>query len=321
MVSEYGVGAATVTPVKIAEAAPATIDDVDIQAYLASHLAGAHPGWPAPDTSSIYLFIYPTGTKVTDKGATGCTQFEGYHGETAISSGGDAGTSIQVAYAVDARCSGSGMGSTLDTAAWSATHEILEAVTDPFPKSAPAFRGVDDESAPWTLFTAGTEVADLCFMNFPALEPTSKHYLARVYSNVAAKAGKNPCVPAAPNEPGPFFQAVPVLPDAVSFTYKTSTAHVHGLKVPAGTKGTLEIDLASGGATKPIQIDLYGYQEMMGQKPSLKFTLDRPSGVNGEKLYATVEVLAKDTSLGAEPFLVVATVGEYVTYSVGTIGY
>jgi hypothetical protein len=49
------------------------------------------------------------------------------------------------------------------------------------------------------------------------------------------------------------------------------------------------------------------YAALQGKSPTLAFTFDRTTGVNGDKLAMTIEVLAIDP---AEPFVIFSKLGD-----------
>lgn len=78
--AEYGVGAATSdAPVDLPEAATSTIDDSDIQTWLADELNGDDPAWPAADADTVYVLHYPAVTTITSQGAASCQEFGDRH--------------------------------------------------------------------------------------------------------------------------------------------------------------------------------------------------------------------------------------------------
>ena len=86
----------------------------------------------------------------------------------------------------------------------------------------------------------------------------------------------------------PYFNAMPVLPDILA----TQNITTKGLNVPVGTPKTLEIDLFSDGPTAGnILVSAQAYTRT-GLAP-VTVTFDKSSGLNGDKLTATV------TSTGA----------------------
>ncbi len=66
--TEYGIGdAVTGPPVRLSEAAPSTIDDSTIAAFLVHAIEAGDPRFPRPDSQTLFVFLYPTSTTVTDE--------------------------------------------------------------------------------------------------------------------------------------------------------------------------------------------------------------------------------------------------------------
>lgn len=194
--AEYGVGAMTIMPSIVStDTVPTT--DAAMVTYLAGQLDGTHEGWPVADTvSTIYMVMLPSGQ--TYSGA--CTSFAGYHSEN--SKGGATGFS----YAIIANCGGGGSATALDEVTDTISHELIEASTDPKVVSAPAFETTDTAHIAWS-HEAGAEVADMCEWTGNMQQRLVGNYLVqRIWSNAAAMAGHDPCVPA---PDGPYYNAAP----------------------------------------------------------------------------------------------------------------
>lgn len=153
---------------------------------------------PAPDAQTLYVLYLPEGSRILLDGITGCapSSFSGYHDRLAVTPP-DAGAAIGAAYAVVARCSSTEAATTLQ-----ASHEIVEAATDPSPEDAPAFQMTDPA---WTAF--GPEVADVCAaVDADITTSESGFAVQRSWSNASAAAGHDPCVPAPAQ---PYFNVAP----------------------------------------------------------------------------------------------------------------
>ncbi len=320
--TEYGVGAATAsTPIHLADAAPTSTTDGDIQKLVTASLSGATPAWGAPDKSAIYTLFYPPTTRITAPNGVSCAigGFNGYHSEVALADG------TPIVYAVIAGC---------DTFATSpfagpkgtdevtsvASHEWVEAMTDPHINSAPAFAQPDALDTGW-LVVPGGEVGDMCGFNpNPSFVPSGfTHPVQRMWSNKEAALGHDPCVPHVSKLP--YFNSAPVLTDKVKWTYFGTPVQSTGVLIPVGQTKTIELDLFSLGDTgAPWKIEVLEPLTWVRQKPELVMTLDRQSGQNGEKVYLTIKVLAKDKNFGAEFFAVVSTLGDQSNIWYGTVG-
>jgi hypothetical protein len=311
--SEYGVGPATGAAVHVTETAPQTIDDSDISKWLVGKIDGNAPGFAPPDDGTVYAIFYPEQTAITNSGVRSCDVFAGYHAEAALASG------QHVPYAVFPRCQpDAGAAITdLEILTVAASHEYIESATDPFPDSGPAYLETTDF---YGLPLLVNEVGDICDLMAVATETADEvrpdsglpYLVQRTWSNAAANAGRNPCVPST----GPYFNAVPVTTDMLSTT-QAFGHDIRGFKISAGDKRVIEIDLLSDGPTNgPFDVSVEDITPLNpDESPPLDVSLDRKSGLNGEKLHLTVTV-ASDTSIAFAGFRLQSTQGnqEFVWY-------
>jgi hypothetical protein len=156
-------------------------DEGIIQQLAAWQADGTLPS-PGPDT--IYmLYVRDADTHVTGAyGIQSCVEYYGYHYEAGF------------VYALVASCAPAGLYDELEQTEITAAHELAEAVTDPYPYSLPAYQlnGV---------FTFAGELGDLCQGRN---DRAGGFAYQRIWSNRAAAAGGDPCVP--PNPAEPYFR-------------------------------------------------------------------------------------------------------------------
>jgi hypothetical protein len=209
--ADYGVQAGThVQKVRLPGTltAPTAIADADIQTFLDSKINDGT--LPAPGalvngvvlTEPLYAIYYPETTTITlPDGAGGqiqsCQGFGGYHAEFNPTQHAGA-----VSYAVLPVCPSQDPNSTdLQQLTLAASHELIEAATDPFPYNNPGYT-LTDSNVPWT-FIPG-EVGDLCYTT-AYVDPSAGWTVQPVWSNSAAtrsaSTGESPCVPWIPNQP------------------------------------------------------------------------------------------------------------------------
>jgi hypothetical protein len=310
--SEYGVGPLTATPViSLSEAAPTTTTDAALQTWLTMKIASGNP-FPPADANTIYAVFYPSGTTITAGMGTSCQEFEGYHSDFSSGGGG------YVTYAVMPRCPPNVMGITpLDQLTSEASHEFIEAATDPLPQDMPAFGEVDADHRSWELFGGG-EVGDVCaqFGNV-FYKPTGITSLVQhTWSDKAAAAGDDPCEP---DGLKPYFNSAPVVTDNVSMTLMTGeVVTTKGVKIPLHQSKTIEVDLFSDAPTSKAWsvsgIDINS--AFLGGPTALSFSFDKPSGKNGDKLQMTI----KSLQAGPAPFWIESKLGNAVTYWIGVVG-
>lgn len=103
----------------------ATVSDAQVQSFLDGR-AGQRPEFPDPGPNTLVFVYLPSGTAVEQDGAASCSQFCGYHQQTA------GGLFYAVMPAPD--CSGCLGGLTeLEALTSTSSHELCEAITDPVP--------------------------------------------------------------------------------------------------------------------------------------------------------------------------------------------
>ena len=308
---EYGVGAISIaSPVQLAEDAPATTTDADIQTWLAGELSSQK--LPAPDANTVYVLYYPSATtsiSLGQGGGTSCQSFGGYHSNIVVQ------PSTPVAYAVIPRCPNFGGLNGLDAVSATSSHEIIEAATDPFPQTVAAFGQLDDNHLVWEFVLGGGEIGDMC-----AQSPTAFYTPAdigsvvqRVWSNAKAKAGHDPCQP---DDGSPYFNSMPVLPEKVTIGGQLTT---EGVTIPVGQSKTIDVDLFSDAKTSgDWTVSAIDSATLQGQSPELGFAWDRTSGRNGEKLHLTITV-KKASQYGAEAFLLQSKMGLTTNFWIGVV--
>lgn len=310
---EYGVGSVRGLPVAVAnEAAATSLTDAQVQTWITGRISSGL--LPAPDGNTIYAVFYPSGTTITSSAGTSCTNFYGYHGQSKSASG------AAYLYAVLPRCH-DGYHTDLANVTNSTSHELIEASTDPYFATAPAYASVDPDHAVWAIATGGeTEIGDMC-----ALMPGAGYYqppdltypVQRMWSNAAAAASHDPCVPA---PPGPYFDAAPVLPDMVTIDLGSKgTLTTHGVRIPVGQSRTIEVDLYSDAPTAgPWNVEALDPAALAQQPAALDLKLDAASGQNGDVLHLTITPLRQGPN-GLESFYLGSGVQGRSTLWVGLV--
>jgi len=179
---EYGAAASATSVHMDGTAAPSTMSYSDIVAYVRA----LEPSAPQP---TVYLLYLPPGTDaiVGQERNCGCAVIGGAHG--------DDGQGNAVAYVQ--RCSTTDD----DSVTRVASHEVAESITDTgsggyaIPQGNPPWL-----ASPWaSVQPGGVEIGDLCSSTFVT---EGEWTYQRQWSNAAAAAGGDPCVPALPT---PYF--------------------------------------------------------------------------------------------------------------------
>ena len=313
--TEYGVGAGSATkPVALTETATGTIDDAAIQTWLEGKLNSNDPAFPAPTENSIYVLNYPLGVTITLAMQKSCDSFGAYHGDVVLDA---AHSAMNVAYAVIPRCPANGGLTSMQTTTAATSHELIEASTDPYPDHNPAYSGVDEDHRYWSRALGGGEVGDMCaqnrdsFTQFPELAYT----VQRSWSNAAALAGHDPCVP--PLVDNVYFNAGPVFTDSIPSGPNGMFMSL-GVSVPAGTSKTVDLKLfsdADTGGPWTVTVD----DMTMQTTPHYQFTVDPTSGQNGDTLKLTITTLVASTR-GTDNFVITSKLGTKTHEWYGLIG-
>jgi hypothetical protein len=307
VVAEYGIAKpTTMAPIHLPDVVPASVFDSDIQAFIQKKVMDKT--LPAPDSSTLYVLFYPPGTTIDLNGSKSCATFHGYHNEVVI---GQQST----AYAIVSRCSGipEAPVTGIQYVSAVASHEVVEALTDPFVFSNPAFYEPDHDHIGFA-FLSLAELGDMCALNGDAFyTPNDFPYtVQRIWSNALAKQGKDPCFPNAKNST--YVMAVPELDDAIA----SALGKTKGVKIPVGQEKTIAVDLFSDG---PIDAWDVRAVEPSSMQSTLDLTLDRSTGTNGDKLMLTIKTKAKNATYGASPFVIVSRKDSQQNLYVGLVGY
>ena len=279
--------------------------------------AGANPPFGTPIADAIYMFFIPKNTVFNSGGSNCCSDFYGYHDETTING-------QNVPYAIVCSCDGSQDNppvSDLNDIMVTASHEAVESATDPYFNQGVAYGQTDDNDAAWSIFTDG-EVADMCEYRTDediAAAPATG-LVQRSWSNAAASAGHDPCVPQPAGEV--YFNSAPVLSDSVSiFDFNGNPWPTKGVKIAVGSSVTIPVKLWSEAPTSgDWTVAAYDYNDYVGGQANLTFTWDRTTGHNGDTLNLTIHVVSHNNNLGGELFMIDSTLGTVDSESIGAVG-
>jgi hypothetical protein len=262
---DYGVSTgAHVMKVVLQGPAPAIASDADTAMLITNQIAANVLPDPSTLVDPLYVVYYPSGTAVQNfESGPGCdpsNTLGGYHWETAMGS-------TKIPYAVVPTCDSTDA-KALTYVEASAGHEIIEAATDPFPLSDPGY-GLVSLTDPWGR-SLGAEVADLCQFQSDVTE--AGFTVPRVWSNSAAKAGTDPCVPP---------------PATETVYYNVSPSQTKVTSAAAGVKSTITL---TGWSSMPIAP--WGLQLVIWGDFNLTASLSAKSIQNGEKVTLDLTVPA-----------------------------
>jgi hypothetical protein len=286
--SEYGVGAATGgTHVELTT--PPTFGSMsDLESFVA---ANAGTVWP-PTTltaNTLYMIYLPPGVSINVQGiGDACSNgVGGYHDQT--------GGPGSIVFGVVLDCTGDGP----NDVTLSASHEIIEAATDPYDNNS--YYGFDDTKyLAWDLFQQQQdELGDMCefYPDFGFLDPELSAGVQRTWSNKSAAGGHAPCVPA---ESGPYTNVTPLMQQNVSIDVSMfggpSNYPGLGYYIPIGGTGTIPIGFYSDSASPPWNIVVHAGSPLSGATANVTTSLDTSSGQNGTTANITVKVNAQDST-------------------------
>jgi hypothetical protein len=167
---------------------------------------------PPPDFDTMYILYFPSTTTVNLDGSNGCSNsfasWDGYHNQMTYTP--EAGAPIPVAYSIVMECPGY----MVSDVTFTATHEIVETITDGYYDSSGNggwYLDLNDVNTwGWNDVQGGGEVGDLCQDELGlGLDVTmaGSFTAQRIWSVSRAAQGKNPCVPVPSGEV--YFSAAP----------------------------------------------------------------------------------------------------------------
>ncbi len=142
----------------------------------------------------------------------------------------------------------------------------------------------------------------------PIMPPGFGFMVQRSWSNIAAAAGQNPCVPAA-TVPHPYVYVTPATPpDTLPFDIFMQKGSTLGYAIPVGQSRTIELAIISSGPTTgPINVTV-AERPLHNAADILTLKTDLVSGTNGTRVMLTITAnAASSTHFGFTPFAVEAT--------------
>jgi len=312
--SEYGVGPLAIVPMQSQSVTPASLTDSQVQAMINSNTTGTSPAWGAPDPSTVYMVVVPQGTGFDDGSMSLCCQdYSGYHDSMSIG-----GTTV--AYAIICECPGFDyQGETVtDELTATMSHELIEASTDPYVESNVAWGQTDDDHAAWTIWNGG-EVSDMCEYNtnFAYRPPGAQYVGQKSWSNAAALAGNDPCVPA---DPIAYGAVAPNITTNGTLQYGGPWV-TKAANIMKGTMGTVDVQAyTSGPMATPFTIVPYDYaSDWSGGTRLLTLSLDSASANNGDTRHLTITPSNFDAQLHGALFILEVDWTGGQSYAVGTV--
>ena len=240
---------------------------------------------------------------VSDPYGTSCQDYDAYHDEITATAG------KPILYALMPRCTD--QGPVLDELTESASHEWLEAATNPHVETTPAYGDSDPDNYIWA-YVPGAEIGDYCeYLDAAYQKLVGPYTVQRTWSNASAMAGHDPCVPVLST---PYVSAAPVMPDMVTINDGQSTTMTKGVKVALDQSVTIPVQLYSDAPTEDFTVDAIDVDsEFTGGSPELTFSWDKTTGHNGDTLHLTITRKANGTQLGGSEIAIETKVGSTAT--------
>ena len=292
-----------------------------LKTWLAASIMSGDLPAPAPGdiSNTLYLLYFPASTLISLDGASGCDNAGGYH--AAMMYEGQ-----QVAYSVISECAGAGMGvppiTTLQGTTITASHEIIEAATDPSDITTGYYLNLNDPSTYGWNDIEGGEVADMCVdvFGFDQDEWNEGGFtVQRIWSNAQAAAGLDPCAPITTENV--YFNAAPIQSYFVIDVGSSLTFEVDAFSVGARDSWTLTAQDWSDYAKNPyLTFSIVGgtvdknlgdiITVNNGSRVQIKMTLEQDPGnsYNGEADGAIISFTGDMTKAPASywPFIVMS---------------
>jgi hypothetical protein len=200
---DYGVPSASATVSLVGPAITSAVSFGDVLTYLMNLAADAGP---PGDLENLYLLYLPDGIGFSDMQYV-CGYHSAFSDATAPAalSGSDAFGVVSRDSTICEPVPGDGP---LDIATLTASHELIEAATDPLPSSGYVV-GDTPQIQPWlspiwlSFEPPSPEVADLCEADaMDVVLGGEEVAVQRIWSNTAAAKGGDPCVP---STSAPYF--------------------------------------------------------------------------------------------------------------------
>jgi hypothetical protein len=306
--SEYGIGAATSGAsrhVRIPDAPPTSMTTDLLDSYVAMQVANAATsGWPANDPNTVYMIYLPQQTVLDASDPTaGCDAEQGFHDETGM------GAVQHIVYAVTIQQCQAGDATIVASETQTASHELVEAATDPHTQTDLAYVAFDDDHYAFDQWAMQQdEVADACENYDPRdiYEQTTAfpYSIQRYWSNASAAAGHNPCVPH-PLEP--YYNVTPLDEVPIAINDKSHKLTSKGFEIPVGTTGTVHLGFYSDAPVDDWQMNVFeGDSIDPVTTKHLAISIDKTSGKNGD--VATVSITVNSAAASNQDFILVTAV-------------
>jgi hypothetical protein len=254
---------------------------------------------PTPTSQTIYVIYLPAATTVTLNGDVSCQGLGGFHDSVPVKHNAGGPTVADVAYAVLPRCT-----NTKDAITYAASHEIIEAATDPHPSEAGNTSYYLIDNIAWS-GAGGAEVADMCTAKTRVT--ASGYALTRSWSNDAALASKDPCQP---SDPGVYFYGAALDTETASVVDQAGSHQSDGFVTLARGATKTVYAVVFSEAALPGELSLVVGKRTSSTDPTtvapitkgVGADLSRTTAHNGQVVALTLTAAA-DATPGDHPFV------------------
>jgi hypothetical protein len=164
-----------------------SLSDTDIQAEIESQVA--KKVLPVPDDNTLFMVYFPSGVSISIEGGKSCQSFCAYHNGFKSQSLGNVFYGVMPDLGSGMCSLGCGTESDVfDSTTSVSSHELFEAITDPFPTPA------DKPTFPqaWNT-TSGEEIGDLCASNDTQIATPGRTYVVQqLWDNATRRCAPGP---------------------------------------------------------------------------------------------------------------------------------
>jgi hypothetical protein len=277
--AEYGVGPIAVSPAITIPATLPPLDGVGAYEWLTQTIAS----FPTPSPNAIYSFVIPPIDESSPSAHGLCTSYGGYHSAVTLPSGQN------VPLTFIGTCSNYLGLSGLDGITHGLSHELVETVTDPLTAGL-GYLSPNWQGSGWASAAEGSpsaEVGDMCEFQLDATyaDPGLGFTVQRMWSNKAAAAWHDPCVPAPTRT---YFNAQPI----VGGVHLAQGTFSTGVNVPPGGEVTIPVRLFADGPMPEWSlsaVELVNPHLTPDTHHLLSFLWDRAAGFAGEVRFLTIK--------------------------------
>ncbi|HXN32455.1 MAG TPA: hypothetical protein VN894_11355 [Polyangiaceae bacterium] len=186
------------------------------------------------------------------------------------------------------------------------SHEMIEAATDPFTQTSPAYYHVDFDHLAWDLYLDGSELADMCLAETSdriARQLVGNFMVQRSWSNRAAELNEDPCVPSIADT---YINGAPEFDEAVGVANPGNKNYPNlvtmGGRIPVGQSRTISVRLFATAPTTDWSVRAVE-KIAPGASSTLAFSWSKLTGNNGDVLKLTISRTAAGTNGGTPIFL------------------